>query len=285
MSTTKVALLAAAAVLYVTPGFAQKSQDTLRIAINNPFAVLSNYDLPVDESTNFTRDVYDHLLYYDERAKKFVPGLAKSWTRIDDKTIEYEIRSDIKFHNGDALDASDIKATIDYAIDPKSKITFVANYNWVKEAELLGANKLRIRSHEVQSTDLAHMAYRFQIFDGKLLNKMADKSDYGRLNPVGSGVYKVTQIDPNKGIIVERYDGYNTTPDVKKASIKRIHGIPMPDKQTQAAQMMVGGIDILRNVEPDLAKALAANPNMETSYVAELNLFYFALDAQNLSGN
>src|SRR4051812_21087745 len=117
MSTTKVALLAAAAVLYVTPAFAQKAQDTLRISINNPFAVLSNYDLPVDESTNFTRDVYDHLLYYDERAKKFVPGLAKSWTRIDDKTIEYEIRSDIKFHNGDALDAGDVKTTIDYAID------------------------------------------------------------------------------------------------------------------------------------------------------------------------
>ena len=285
MSTTKVALLAAAAALYMAPASAQKSQDTLRIAINNPFAVLSNYDLPVDESTNFTRDVYDHLLYYDERAQKFVPGLAKSWTRIDDKTIDYDIRDDIKFHNGDALDASDIKATMDYAIDPKSKITFVANYNWVKEVELLGSHKLRVRSHDVQSTDLANMSYRFQIFDGKLLNKMTDKADYGRLNPVGSGVYKVTSLDPNKGISVERYDGYNTTPSVKKASIKRIQGIPMPDKQTQAAQMMVGGVDLLRNVEPELAKALSANPNIQTSYVAELNLFYFALDSLNLSGN
>jgi peptide/nickel transport system substrate-binding protein len=111
MSTTKVVLLAAAATLSVAPAFAQKAQDTLRIAINNPFAVLSNYDLPVDESSIFTRDVYDHLLYYDERAQKYVPGLAKSWTRIDDTTIDYEIRDDIKFHNGDALDASDIKAT------------------------------------------------------------------------------------------------------------------------------------------------------------------------------
>lgn len=48
MSTTKVALFAAAAVLYVTPAFAQQSQDTLRIAINNPFAVQSDHDLSVD---------------------------------------------------------------------------------------------------------------------------------------------------------------------------------------------------------------------------------------------
>jgi len=285
MSTTKVVLLAAAATLSVAPAFAQKAQDTLRIAINNPFAVLSNYDLPVDESSIFTRDVYDHLLYYDERAQKYVPGLAKSWTRIDDTTIDYEIRDDIKFHNGDALDASDIKATMDYAIDPKSKITFVANYNWVKEVEQLGPYKLRVRSREVQSTDLAHMAYRFQIFDGKLLGKLQDRADYGRLSPVGSGVYKVTQLDPNKGITVERYDGYNTTPERKKAGIKKIHGIPLPDRQTQAAQMMVGGVDLLRNVEPELAKALSANPNIQTTYVPELNLFYFALDSQNLSGN
>ncbi|MCD6074286.1 MAG: hypothetical protein K0Q70_1169 [Rhodospirillales bacterium] len=284
MSTTKVALVAAAAALYMAPAFAQKSQDHLRLAINNPFAVLSNYDLPVDESSNFTRDVYDHLLYYDERAQKYVPGLAKSWTRIDDKTIDYEIRNDIKFHNGDALDAGDIKATMEYAIDPKSKITFVANYNWVKEVEQLGPYKLRVRAHEVQSTDLAHMAYRFQIFNGKLLAKMADKADYGRLNPVGTGVYKVTQIDANKGITVERFDGYNTSPQ-KKAAIRKIQGIAMPDRQTQAAQMMVGGVDLLRNVEPELAKALSANPNTAITYVPELNLFYFALDSQNLSGN
>ena len=129
------------------------------------------------------------------------------------------------------------------------------------------------------------MSYRFQVFDGKLLGKMQDKADYGRLNPVGTGIYKVNQLDPNKGIIIERYTGYNTSPSAKKASIKYMHGIPLPDRQTQAAQMMVGGIDLLRNVEPELAKALSDNPNIQITYVPELNLFYFALDSQNLSGN
>ena len=285
MSISKVAFIATAAVFLAASAQAQKSQDTLRIAINNPFAVLSNYDLPVDESSIFTRDVYDHLIYYDERAQRFVPGIAKSWKRVNDTTIDYELRDDIKFHNGDSLDATDVKATMDYAIDPKSKITFVANYNWVKDVEVLGPYTLRVRSHEVQSTDLALMSYRFQVFNGKLLSKMQDKADYGRLNPVGTGIYKVVQFDANKGILVERYDGYNTTPEVKKAGIKRIHGVPLPDRQTQAAQLMVGGIDMLRNVEPELAKALSANPNAEITYVAELNLFYFALDSQNLSGN
>ena len=42
------------------PAFAQKSQDTLRLAVNNPFAVLSSYELPIDEASNFSREVYDY---------------------------------------------------------------------------------------------------------------------------------------------------------------------------------------------------------------------------------
>jgi len=125
----------ATALAFAAPALAQKSADTLRVAINNPFASLSTYDLPVDEAGIFSREVYDYLLYYDEHNKKFVGALAKSWKRIDDKTLEFELKDDIKFHNGNAVDANDVKTTIDYVIDPKSKITFIANYNWIKQVE------------------------------------------------------------------------------------------------------------------------------------------------------
>ena len=75
MSISRVALLSAAPAVPADPARVQKSQDSLRIAIDNPFAVLSNGDLPADESSIFTRDVYDHLMYFDERAQKFAPGI------------------------------------------------------------------------------------------------------------------------------------------------------------------------------------------------------------------
>ena len=285
MRFVKLAALAATAMLAALPAAAQKSQDTLRVAINNPFAVLSTYDLPVDEAGIFSREVYDHLLYYDEHNKKFVGALATSWKRVDDTTLEYELRTDIKFHNGDSFDANDVKVTLDYILDPKSKITFPANYRWVKEAEVLGPHKIRVRSHDVNSTDLALMSYRFPIYNGKVMAKMENKADYGRLNPIGSGILKVVSMDGNKGILVERNTAYNTTSGYKKAHIKRIQGVPLPDRQTQAAQMMVGGIDLLRNVEPELAKSLTTNPSVQVTYMKEPSLVYLALDSQNLSGN
>ena len=37
-----------------------------------------------------------------------VPGLATSWKRIDDKTLELTLREGVKFHNGDEMTAEDV---------------------------------------------------------------------------------------------------------------------------------------------------------------------------------
>ena len=279
-------LFAAGAVaLATTPALAQKAQDTLRIAVISPFAILSTYDFPHEEAGAFSRDVYDSLLHYDEHKQTFVPALAKSWKRIDNKTLEFELRDDVKFHNGNKFEASDVKATVDYIIDPKSKITYPTRYNWVESVEVLGPHKVRVRAKEPTATDLMLLAFRFLIWDGKVLNAMSDRGDYSRVSPIGTGIFKVAQLDRNKGVIVERYDGYNVAPQYKQARIKRIHGIPMPDRETQAAQLMTGGIEVIRGASPDQAKFLAQKPDLEVTYLASPTIVYIALDSQNKSGN
>ena len=283
MRLSKLAFAALTAALAATPALAQKSQDTLRLAIISPFAVLSTYDLPHEESGLIHRDVYDYLVRYDEHNKKLVPALAKSWKRIDDKTLEFELRDDIKFHNGNKFDAADVKATVDYLIDPKSKITYGARFRWVKEIEVLGPHKLRVHAVEPVATDLNNIAYRFQMWDGELLAGLSDRADYGRVSPVGTGLYKITNFD-RQGITAERYDGYNTIAGAK-APIKRIKGMFMPDRDTQVAQLLTGGIDWIRGATPDAAKHLAENPNIKVSYVPSPTMVYMALDSQNKSGN
>lgn len=283
MLSLKWVIAGIAASLAVQPALAQKSQDTLRLAIISPFAILSQYDLPHEESGMFHRDIYEFLLKYDEHNKKFVPALAKSWKRIDDKTLEFELRNDVKFHNGNAFDAADVKATVDYIIDPKSKITYASRYNWVKQVEVLGPHKIRVHAQEPIATDLNNLAYRFQIWDGEALGRLSDRADYGRVSPVGTGLYKVVNYD-RQGITVERNESYNTIQGAK-APIKRIRGIFMPDRDTQIAQLLTGGIDWIRGATPDAAKHLKENPNLDVSYVASPTFVYLALDSQNLSGN
>ena len=80
---------------------AQKSQDTLRMAVTDWWSTLDPYHFPLDEAAVFYRTIYETPVAYDERTKQFVPRVAKSWKRIDDRTLEFELRDDVKFSNGD----------------------------------------------------------------------------------------------------------------------------------------------------------------------------------------
>jgi peptide/nickel transport system substrate-binding protein len=273
-----------AAVLAAGPAAAQKSQDSLRLAVNDPIFVLSSYHVPADEASNFSRGVYQMLISYDEMNKKYVPVLAKSYTRISATVLEFELRDDMTFHNGNKFDADDVVYTVNYLKDPKVSLTFKSRYTWIDTVEKLGPYKVRITAKEPNSVDLGFLAYRFNIWDAESWDKIEDKADYGRLNPVGTGQYKVTMLDKNKGVQVERWDGYKGNTDYFAAPIKKIHGIPMPDPQTRVAQLMTGGVEMIRNATPDQAKDLSSNPNLRVTNVPTAALFYVGLDAAGRSG-
>jgi peptide/nickel transport system substrate-binding protein len=283
-----IALAAAGAALvsvHSAPALAQKAQDTLRLAINDPFVNLSPYHVAVDEASNFYRTVYETLLVYDERGQKFAPALAKSWTRVDDKTLEFELRDDVTFHNGDKFDADDVVQTINYVADPKVPITFKGRYDWVQKAEKLSSTKVRITASAPTAMDLGFLAYSFYMWDAKAWATVPDKADYGRLTPVGTGVYKVLEIDKNKGTLVERVENYYGDKSKHQAPIKRVQAVPMPDRQTQIAQILTGGIDMIRNASPDDTKELEGKNGLEVSYVPVSTIFFISLDTQGRSGN
>lgn len=63
--------------------------------------------------------VYDTLVYQDPATGKFVPGLAQSWKISDDgKTYTFELRRDVKFHDGTPFNAAAVKANLDRITDP-----------------------------------------------------------------------------------------------------------------------------------------------------------------------
>ena len=69
-----------------------------------------------------------------------------------------------------------------------------------------------------------------------------------------------------------------------RAPVKRLHGIPVPDRQTQIAKLMTGEVDLLRNVTAEDAKSLAGAGFVVTPTPAQ-NLLYVTLDAAGRSKN
>lgn len=63
--------------------------------------------------------VYESLLGFDEQ-QKLVPMLAERWETPDDKTYIFHLRQGVKFHNGRALVADDVKYTYERIMNPET---------------------------------------------------------------------------------------------------------------------------------------------------------------------
>jgi peptide/nickel transport system substrate-binding protein len=272
-------------LLATGPATAGKSDDTLRIAVTDWWSTLDPYQFPLDEASVFYQSVYETLVNYDERAQKFVPRLAKSWKRIDDRTIEFELRDDVKFHNGDKFDADDVVATVNYAIDPAIPMRHKDLYDIVEKAEKVGPYTVRITVKKATPIDLQTIAYQFFIFDGKVLAKLDNKADYGRVSRVATGPFKVVSLDQQQ-MVLERFGGYYE--DQKGpfgAHVKRVIGMPIPDRQTQIAQFITGNIDVIRNASADTARELQKMPDTRVTPIHNGQLMYITLDTLGRSDN
>ncbi len=275
-----IALAAFAAA--AAPASAQKSADTLRIAIEDPFSALDSYFVPHAEGSYFTRTMYGFLIRFDEHTGKVVPELAKSWRRISPTVLEFDLRDDVTFHSGNKFTSKDVKYLLEFLSDPKTNIRFKNRYDWVAKVETPSPTKVRITSREPSATDMSALAYHIGMVDSAIHEKLEDKADYGRVSASSTGPYKLVSIDRNKGVLVERFDKYMGSP-YHRAPTKRIQGLFIPDRQTQIAQLLTGGVDVLRDISVDSAKEIAANPNLKITPTNSKQLTYITFDAAGRS--
>jgi hypothetical protein len=75
-SMIMVGLAILAGMAWVGEAAAQKSLDTVRIAVNFPIKRLSPYSQPDIEAGMFFPLLEEPLIHYDEREGKFIPALA-----------------------------------------------------------------------------------------------------------------------------------------------------------------------------------------------------------------
>jgi len=278
LSASALALIAAAVP---TSAFAQKAKDTVRLGFIDPIETVDFYYDPKPETSFLTRGVYDTILDYNPEAAKLMPAMAESWKQIDDTTTEFKLRKDVKFHDGSPFDADDLVYTIQWLIDPKTKLRFKANYDWMKSAEKIDAHTVRVHSHTPVAHGLVRLAVSTPIVPSDVHGGYADKSDFGR-KPIGTGPYKAASVDANTGVVLTKFNDYVTSPFPAKP-IGRFQAIPMPEVQTQIAHFIRGEVELLHAVPKDQIEAMTANPDVKVTPNQAFGYYYMNFDSSGRS--
>lgn len=252
---TNLLLCLAAALAITAPAVAQKSKDTLRYPGQNNQSTLDSYLAPSAFSNIWEPSVFNNLLGFDPAKGQHAPMLVKSWSQPDAKSYEFELRDDLTWHDGQKFSADDVVYTLSYLIDPKVRLRFKQNWSWLKSVEKLSPTKIRIMTDGSVPDGLAWLSFGTPMYPRHLHQPLEDKAAFGA-RPIGTGPYRLVQLDKNTGIVAERYAGFKPGPANPTPAIGRVVSEPIDDPGALIASLLADRVDVVVDVPVEEALAL-----------------------------
>jgi peptide/nickel transport system substrate-binding protein len=196
--------------------------------------------------------VHDQLFFRDPKTLRPVPNLAESLKPVDDVTWELRLRPNIRFHNGEPVDAKAVKFTVERIFQPEIKSPYRAMFTWVKEMEVLGDLSLRLVANRPVPS-LPDVLTRLHVLPPRYLKEVGD-ARFGE-SPVGAGPYRVVSWKPQEPLVLESNDEYRGGPK-GNPSIRKITFRVIPDPAERIEKLLAGKVDIARRFTLEQARLL-----------------------------
>jgi peptide/nickel transport system substrate-binding protein len=227
--------------------------------------------------------LYDTLMYRSPKdGYKPGPGLATSLRSLNPTTWELKLRQGVKFHNGEPFNAEAVKFTLDRVLDPATKSVTRGNFTWIKEVKVVDEFTVQIVTAKPfpAAPEFLTLAY---IVPPKYLKSVGDE-EFSK-KPVGTGPYKFVEWRKAEHLIVEANPDYWKDSPKGTPKIKTIVFRTIPETTTQIAELLSGGVDIIRNVPPDQIAVVKDSANARISATKILRVNSLLLDSAGRASN
>ena len=276
-----VLLPIALAVPSAPPALAQKSADTLRITTRSAIPNVDPYYNQLREGIILAHHAWDYLLYRDPETFRIKPLLAESFKWVDDTTLEFALRPNVTFHNGDKFSADDVVYTINTVIQDKH-VSVPSNFRYLAGAEKIDDLHVRVKLARIFPAALEYIAMTLPIWP-KAYRERVGEDEYAK-HPIGAGPYKITKVDGTTEIDLERYDGYYADSPKGKPAINYVVIHEVADASTEMAELLGGRADWIWKFSPDQFDAVARMPNLQTMRSESMRISYLGPDAAGRTG-
>jgi peptide/nickel transport system substrate-binding protein len=148
--------------------------------------------------------MYESLTMYDEKTN-IVPALAQSWEITNGgKTYTFKLRPNVKFHNGQVMNADDVKYSIDRVIDPKTASPWRSWFNAVKEIKAVDPLTVQM---DLDAPYPLLGSFAGMRAAGIIPKGLAEKENL-KIKGIGTGPFKLVEYVPQDRIVYARHADY-----------------------------------------------------------------------------
>ncbi|MBN9074116.1 MAG: ABC transporter substrate-binding protein [Rhizobiales bacterium] len=230
------------------------------------------------------RGVYESLLDYKGDTLEFVPSLAESYDVSDDKkTYTFRIRKNVKFTDGEVLDAAAVKFNIERQIKIKLGIAFALGP--VTSIETPDNDTVVLKLKEPSDGFLS--AFASLVTVGMISPKAIrdnEKDDDGaqdwlRSNMVGTGPYMMRSYTQSQQAVMVRNPDYWRGWEgdhFERIIVKYVH-------EASSARLFLeqGETDVALFMPDDVVESLDGKPGLTVTNVPSFDLYYLMMNCKH----
>ncbi|QJR10189.1 Heme-binding protein A [Usitatibacter rugosus] len=199
-----------------------------------------------------TRSAFNGLAYVNAKLE-VEPELATSWEPDKDlKVWDIQLREGVKFHNGRDMTADDVIASF---LFHQEKTSFAKQ---IVRIEKTGPFKVRMH------LDAPNSEFPYILGEYQLMVMPAEPIATIGLSGIGTGPFKIVELDPKRRLIMERHEAY-----WRKGMpyVDRLEVVSTPGKMEGALNGFRGGLfDAVLGVDPGLLPDLERIPGTKIDF-------------------
>ncbi len=239
---------------------------TLKFAVETEPSCIDPQVSALDVAATIDRNIFDSLveLAPDGTLK---PWLAERWESSEDrKTYTFHLKSGVTFHDGTPLDAAAVKATLDHAVDPKTKSQYAVGLLGPFEgADVVDASTVQIRLSRPYTPILQALSTAYLGIQSPASLKR-DSTEVCS-HPIGSGPFSFASWTKKQQIELTKNAAYAWAPSsathTGPAYLDGINIQFIQEDSVRIGSLTSGQIDAVGGLLPSRAATLKSNSKLQ----------------------
>lgn len=238
------------------------SAQTLTIGVRGGPESMDPHFSALGSHAEAAKHIFDTLVWSGDDLQ-IEPGLAISWSPVDEDTWEFKLREGVKFHDGSDFDAEDVKFSIERIPVVTGPTTTAIYVRRVASVEIIDPYTLHINT-DGQAATLPNDFIRLFIVssdaaaDYSTLETAAEGFNSGAAT-IGTGPYKYVSWEPKSDLVLEKNPNYWRGDGAWETVIRK----EIPNDSSRLAALKAGQVDVINYVSSVDYLALDRDANID----------------------